>query len=120
MFSTPAHKQVDPAKLPAQRVEPARLALCAGFANGGDYVLPKFNQARAEVVAAERDARKRAVSWPDVGDVIAWENGEMAEEDAVEFFQAGIDSGRVWQLQGSYGRMAAWLIETGRCTLAIR
>lgn len=93
MFHTPAHKQADPAKQGAQIVNPLPAALIA---------------------------RRAAVSWPDVADVIAYENGEMDFDEVVTFFQAGIDSGRVWQLQGSYGRMAAWLIETGRCTLAIR
>jgi len=52
---------------------------------------------------------------PSVDDIIAWENGEMSEEDAVEFFQGLIDSGHAWTLQGMYGRQAARLIEAGLC-----
>ena len=36
----------------------------------------------------------------------------------IEGFQALIDSGLVWQLQGSYGRTAIALIEQELCTLA--
>ena len=34
----------------------------------------------------------------------------------MEGFQALIDSGMVWSLQGAYGRQAAALIEGGYCT----
>lgn len=50
--------------------------------------------------------------------IISWECGEMeAEEDVLDFFQGLIDSGMAWMLQGSYGRMAATLIEAGHCSL---
>lgn len=47
--------------------------------------------------------------------IIAFENGELDEEEIVEGFQGLIDSGLVWQLQGTYGRTAAALIEAGHC-----
>lgn len=37
------------------------------------------------------------------------------EEDYIEAFQALIDTGVVWQLQGWYGRRAVELIEAGIC-----
>ncbi len=45
--------------------------------------------------------------------IMAYENGEMDEEQIVEMFQEMVDDGSVWQLQGSYGRMAANLIQQG-------
>ncbi len=48
-----------------------------------------------------------------VDDVMAFENGEMSEEDTIVFFQGLVDSGLAWKLQGSYGRMAAALIRAG-------
>ena len=48
--------------------------------------------------------------------IIAYESGEATEEQVIENFQRMIDDGTVWQLQGSYGRMAAALIEAGHCT----
>jgi len=56
------------------------------------------------------------MSMPDVGKIIAYENGEMDDDEIIEFFQDLVDSGVVWQLQGSYGRMAARLIEEGLVT----
>lgn len=48
--------------------------------------------------------------------IIAYESGEMTEDEVVEFFQQLVDSGLAWQLQGSYGRTAAALIEAGLVT----
>jgi len=50
-----------------------------------------------------------------VDKIIAWESGEMTEEEVIKFFQELIDSGQAWTLQGNYGRMAKNLIEAGFC-----
>lgn len=48
--------------------------------------------------------------------IMAFECGEMeTKEEVVEFFQALIDNGMAWSLQGSYGRVASALIEQGYC-----
>ncbi len=47
--------------------------------------------------------------------IMAWEGGEMNEEEEVEFFQDLIDTGMAWTLQDCYGRKAAALIEAGLC-----
>jgi hypothetical protein len=52
-----------------------------------------------------------------INDIIAYESGEMQDEEIIDFFQRLIDSGMVWTLQGHYGRMAMNLIEDGVCTL---
>ena len=54
---------------------------------------------------------------PNVNDIIAYENGDMQEEEMIQFFLGLIDSGAAWTLQGHYGRMARNLIEDGVCTL---
>lgn len=48
-----------------------------------------------------------------VNKIIAYEEGEMDEEQVIAFFQELVDDGTVWKLQGSYGRMAANLISAG-------
>ena len=50
-----------------------------------------------------------------VDKIMAFESGELDDEAIIELFQELIDSGLVWQLQGSYGRMARSLIEDGYC-----
>lgn len=57
----------------------------------------------------------QAVVSDDIGAMIAWEQGELSDDDTVTLFQRLIDSGLAWQLQGCYGRQAAALIEAGIC-----
>lgn len=57
-----------------------------------------------------------AATIPPVDQIIAYEQGELDEDQTVELFQGLIDSGLCWQLQGSYGRTADMLIRTGVCT----
>ena len=45
--------------------------------------------------------------------IIAYEDGTLNNEETVELFQELVDSGLVWTLQGSYGRMAEYLIKEG-------
>lgn len=49
-------------------------------------------------------------------DMIAYEQGELSDEQSIDLFQKLIDNGLVWQLQGSYGRTAHALISAGICT----
>lgn len=49
--------------------------------------------------------------------IMAYEDGEMDEDQAIEFFQELIDTGLAWTLQGSYGRTAKALIDAGHCVL---
>ncbi len=49
--------------------------------------------------------------------MIDFESGDLDEQQTIGFFQQLIDSGTVWHLQGSYGRMASDLIRAGYCTL---
>lgn len=51
----------------------------------------------------------------NIDQIIAFENGELGEEEVIELFQALIDSGQAWSLQGYYGRTAAALIDAGLC-----
>lgn len=48
--------------------------------------------------------------------ILAYESGELDEAAIATGFQAMIDDGTVWHLQGSYQRMAAELIGAGICT----
>jgi len=52
---------------------------------------------------------------PNLDFIMAFESGEVTHEELVVGFQAMIDDGSVWHLQGSYGRVAHDLIESGDC-----
>lgn len=56
-----------------------------------------------------------AQPFDQVGQIIAFEQGELGDDEIVELFQNLIDTGLVWKLQGSYGRTAHSLIEAGHC-----
>ena len=50
--------------------------------------------------------------------IMAYENGDLSEDEVIEGFQDLINSGLAWQLQGCYGRMAQSLIDAELCTPA--
>ena len=51
-----------------------------------------------------------------VDKIIAFESGEMEDEEIIDFFQETINDGTVQHLQGSYGRLASDLIDSGLCS----
>lgn len=51
-----------------------------------------------------------------LSDIIRYENGELSSWEMVEFFSRLIKDGKAWTLQGSYGRSANSLIESGYLT----
>lgn len=55
-------------------------------------------------------------TWRRACQLFAYESGGLSDDDTIDLFQSMIDSGLVWQLQGSYGRMAQRLIESGKCS----
>lgn len=52
-----------------------------------------------------------------IDSIIAFEQGDLDDEQIVNLFQQLVDDGTVWSLQGSYGRMAAALINEGLVTV---
>ena len=52
--------------------------------------------------------------------IMQYENGEMEEDEIIEFYQKLIDNGMAWTLQGHYGRTAMDLIKAGRCHIKRR
>ena len=48
--------------------------------------------------------------------IIAYEVGELDQDDVVALFQELVDNGMAWELQGHYGRTAAALYKAGLIT----
>lgn len=45
--------------------------------------------------------------------IMAYEGGELDDDEVIDGFQHLLDAGTVWQLQGHYGRTAAALLQAG-------
>jgi hypothetical protein len=45
--------------------------------------------------------------------IVAYELGDMNEEETIEFFQELMDTGLVWNLQGHYSRAAQAMVDAG-------
>ena len=50
-----------------------------------------------------------------IDQIIAWENGELDDDETVKFFQEIINSGLAYKLQGCYARQTERLIQGGYC-----
>ena len=48
-----------------------------------------------------------------VGNIIAYESGELDANGTLELFAGLVKNGMAWSLQGSYGRTASALIDAG-------
>jgi hypothetical protein len=48
-----------------------------------------------------------------VDQLIAYEDGQITEDQEVAFFEHLVETGTCWQLSGHYQRVAATLIEAG-------
>lgn len=51
-----------------------------------------------------------------VNRIMDYEEGKLDTEGVIALFQELVDTGLAWQLQGSYGRVAAALLEQGFIT----
>jgi len=62
-----------------------------------------------------RGGRMRANpgAMPDVGLIMAYEDGSLGADETLKLFSDLVKSGMAWRLQGHYGRTASRLIEAG-------
>lgn len=62
---------------------------------------------------AERMALRAEPRYDQLGQMIAYEEGTLDDDETVELFQNLLDTGLVFKLQGHYGRTAAAMLEAG-------
>jgi hypothetical protein len=61
----------------------------------------------------EMATQNQAPKFDTVGFLVAYENGELDFDEVVEGFQALVDNGTVWHLQGHYQRTAVAMLAAG-------
>ena len=60
---------------------------------------------------------KRMKELKEIADrIVAYESGELDQEQTIQLFQELVDSGLIMKLQGHYGRLAFQLMEAGLIT----
>ena len=59
---------------------------------------------------------KSQIKFDELSSIIAFEQGDLTQEDTIILFQHLVDNGHAWSLQGMYGRTAAHLIQAGYVT----
>jgi hypothetical protein len=77
------------------------------------YALDYLHAMNDKAASKEAERNKGKVS---IGKIIAYESGELNDDEIIVLFQALIDNGMAWSLQGAYGRQAEALIEAGYCS----
>lgn len=77
--------------------------------NGG---VPMANEYNHSPVPDTLETRKFDI----LSNIMAYENGELNNEQMVRLFQHLVDTGLAWTLQGHYGRSANHLIQAGLVT----
>jgi hypothetical protein len=73
-------------------------------------IRPATERPGATRLAGEYDAEQKGPLSLS-GDITAFENGELDDDQVLDLFQALVGTGLAWLLQGSYGRTAAQLID---------
>jgi len=79
--------------------------------NERDRLAGQMQDGRLSAACARCEAP--ADDWDEVSWIMAYEGGELDEDDIVDGFQRLVDNGHAWTLQGHYGRTAARLIDAG-------
>lgn len=67
----------------------------------------------AQFDAGRAPSQRAYRAFDQLGQMVRYEQGELDESETITLFQELVNSGLVWQLQGSYGRMAHLLIRDG-------
>ena len=69
----------------------------------------------AEIAGSVEVIEAAPAPFDEIGFIMAYEGGDVTEEELIDGFQHLIDSGTVWLLHGFYGRQALALIASGDC-----
>ena len=79
--------------------------------------VPTSKRMRRLSKSTDRILRERIKRMKELTErIVAYEQGELDEQQTIQLFQELVDSGMIMSLQGHYGRFAAQLLEAGLIT----
>ena len=79
--------------------------------------VPTSKRMRRLSKSTDRILRERIKRMKELTErIVAYEQGELNDQQTIQLFQELVDSGMIMRLQGHYGRFAAQLLEAGLIT----
>ena len=84
------------------------------ISNGNSWAESEVKEDKKKPEGKPKKKSSKGIKKDAVDDIMAYEDGSLSEASTIKMFQRMIDSGQIYNLQGSYYRAARDLQEEGK------